>query len=70
MLDSGIDSDIIHGVNGFLCYNEKEMLAYCHLLLKDRDLCSSMGKNASAINQQRIRDTISFKEYIEILSNV
>tara|TARA_R110002020_G_scaffold103752_3_gene243088 strand:- start:6275 stop:8386 length:2112 start_codon:yes stop_codon:yes gene_type:complete len=70
MLDSGIDSDITHGVNGFLCYDEKEMLKYCHLLLEDRDLCSSMGKNASLINQKRIQNTISFKEYIEILSNV
>lgn len=70
MVDSGIDSDIIHGVNGFLCYNEKEMLEYCHLLMKDRDLCSVMGKNASRINQNRIENTISFKEYIEILYNV
>ena len=70
MIDSGIDSDIIHGVNGFLCYNEKEMIEYCHLLLEDRDLCGSMGKIAALINQNRIQNTISFKEYIEILCNV
>ena len=70
MIDSGLYSDIIHGVNGFLCYNKKEFKEYFDLLYNDRQLCSKMGKAAAEINEKKSRNAISFEEYFEILIRV
>jgi hypothetical protein len=72
MIDSGLDSDIVHGVNGFLCYTWEEFLNYCHELNDNRDLAKKMGRAAEDGQLNNIRKHISFSEYIEIVwrSNV
>tara|TARA_Y100000004_G_scaffold191101_1_gene249306 strand:- start:262 stop:1284 length:1023 start_codon:yes stop_codon:yes gene_type:complete len=70
MIDSGLNSDIVHGVNGFLCYTTQEFKKYCDILYKDRDLCSKMGKAAVEINESKASKSLSFKEYFEILLRV
>ena len=70
MIDSGLNSDIVHGVNGFLCYTTEEFKNYCSLLYKDRKLCSKMGKAAVRINEKRSSNAFTFEEYFEILIRV
>ncbi len=67
MIDSGLNSDIIHGVNGFLCYTEEEFKKYCGILNQDRELCSEMGKAAAGISEKKSSQCLNFKEYFEIL---
>jgi glycosyltransferase involved in cell wall biosynthesis len=70
MIDSGLNSGIVHGVNGFLCYTTEEFKNYCSLLYKDRNLCSKMGKAAAMINEKRSSNGLTFEEYFEILIRV
>lgn len=51
MIDSGLSSQIIDGVNGFLCSNLEEFISRCRQLNKDRELCSRLG--ASAIHHAK-----------------
>ena len=46
MIDSGLSSSIIDGVNGFLCSSLEEFMSRCRQLNKDRKLCSKLGANA------------------------
>ena len=51
MIDSGLPSSIIDGVNGFLCYSFKEFFECCSMLDADRQRCKKMGENARLISQ-------------------
>jgi glycosyltransferase involved in cell wall biosynthesis len=70
MIDSGLNSDIVHGVNGFLCYTTQEFKEYCDILYHHRDLCSKMGKAAAEMNENKASKSLSFKEYFEILLRI
>lgn len=44
--NSAIPEAVVHGYNGFLSNDERELRSYCELLLKDENLAKEMGENA------------------------
>ena len=69
MIDSGLESDIIHGVNGFLCYTTEEFIDYCNLLNSDRALCNEMGKAAEMLSRKN-DNNIKFEEFFEAVIKI
>jgi hypothetical protein len=55
MIDSGLSSHIIDGVNGYLCHSFKEFFECCKRLHQDRDLCKQMGDAARAMSKEESR---------------
>lgn len=50
----GLQDQIIHGYNGFLCDNNDDFKKYCELLYRDQRLRAKMGANARAFAQQHL----------------
>lgn len=65
MVDSGLSSDIIHGVNGFLCYNFKDFFSYCEKLHNDRALCAQMGENAKVLYKRQLKSSLNYDYVFE-----
>ena len=68
MIDSGLYSDIIHGINGFLCYTLEELAMYSNMLYNDREMCKQMGKSAKIISDNGVDRRITFQELYAILT--
>lgn len=59
---------VIHGYNGFLSNDERELRSYCELLLKDDTLAKEMGENARKTILEKFSEDRFISEWNEVFT--
>ena len=66
MIDNGLNSDIVDGKNGYLCYTYEELMHRCRSLKEDLGKVVKMSNKAKKMQKNNIANRVTIEDFMHI----